>query len=70
MAGGAGARHHAEMGKGRAHPRGGAMAGIARLTGDRVIRRFALDDVVVMALLALMGDYADVGEPRHLPRGG
>ena len=70
VAGGAGAWFGVHVSEARAHPRGGAMAGIARLVGDRVIRRFARDDVVVMALLALMGDYADVGEPRHLPRGG
>jgi len=46
------------------------MAGVTRLVGDRVIRRLARGDAVVMALPALMGNYADVGEARHLPRGG
>lgn len=71
VAGGAGAGFRVHVSEARAHPRGGAVAGIAGLIiGDRVIRRLALDDAVVMALFALMGDYADVSESRHLPRGG
>lgn len=70
MAGGARARQHAEMGKGRAHPRGGAMAGIARLSGGGVHGRLARGEAVVMALPALVGRYTGVSEPCHLPRGG
>ena len=70
MAAGASARHHAEMSKGRAHPRGGAMAGIARLIGGRVICRLARGHAVVMALPALMGYHANVSEPCYLPRSG
>lgn len=69
MAGGAGVGHDAKMSKGRAHPGGGAMAAVARLVGDWMIRRLARGDAVVMALRALTGHYADMGEPRHLPRG-
>lgn len=70
MAGGAGSRLHIHVSEARAHPCGGAMAGVARLVGKRMVGRLALGDAVVVALDAPVGCYANVSKPRHLPCGG
>ena len=64
------ARRHADMGKACAHPRGGTVTSVAGLVSRHVIRRLALDDVVVMALTALVRYYAGMTEKGNAPRRG
>ena len=59
--------HHIDMGETRAHPRCGAMASVARGIGGQVIRRFALNSDVVMALAALVRRYTNVTEKGNTP---
>ena len=70
MALGAATRCHADMHETRAHPGGGAMASVARCRGGSVVRRFALGDVAVMALTALVGYHTGVTEKGNAPRRG
>ena len=67
---GATAGGHADMGKACAHPRGGAVTGVAGLAGGHVIRRLTLGHAVVMALTALTRRYAGVTEGDNTPRCG
>ncbi len=67
MALGATARHHTDMGKACAHPRGGSVTSVAGLVGRHVIRWFALGDIAVMALNTLVRYYAGVTEESNIP---
>lgn len=67
VTGRAATRHYSDMGKAGAHPRGGAMTGVARCIGGRVIRRLALGNAAIMALTTLVRYYAGVTEKSDTP---